>query len=313
MIITYGMANSQIMIPRIDTKPIIKSTKDKSLELILDSILKANRIEISATNENKLKELASKYSKHISNFERPSYVAEIDGLGNISNSQNGQGLSPSANIFVGIKPIPDHPVFKIYAGFNLGSNLDSTNLDSIKLGKLFLPDRGQYGFLGRIEYDMLSLIKTKIKSKGSVEKENGYQFSTQLNLFIEYNFNKINIKQAVEDSSSIQTSTWIKGINFSWISEKENNSIGLQVAGFHKTVVLTDGTLGVYRNIFDKTLKKQSPSKVNFLGLSVGLQINRFLFSFIIEDLQGNYLKESPLWGGVYTLKATVAGDFWKF
>lgn len=240
-------------------------------------------------------------------FIEPPNRVEISGLGSVANSQNGEGLSPSANILTKLLPIPKNPNYKFYLGFNLGVDLDSTKIDSLKLGNLFLPDRGKAGYSFRAEYNILGELK-----KGFYKNAN-YIFNTELNPFIEYNYNKINIEAAKEDSSRIQTSTWLIGLNFVHTLIRNDNEISFQASAFHKRVIITDGTLTTYRKIFDPIiLNSSSPQRVNFLGMILGLQINRFQFSFVLEDLKSKKLENTPIYGGVYTVRATIIGDFLK-
>lgn len=311
----HPLVKAQIIFPQ--TTKIATKKNSKKIDLLLKD---------SSFNELRKKDptLAEKLKKFLSrlksiSYDEPEHRIEIDGLGNFSSTQNGGSIDPSANIYAKIIPVPNDPNFKFFLGYNLGAEIDSSKIDSIKLGSLFLPSKGRSGYLARIEYDILPLLR-KISPKipdededAKKEEQKKYKYITELNPFIEYNYHKINIKDAIEDSSRIQTSTWIVGINFNHSMIKDKNIIGLQITPFYKWATVTDGTLGTYRTIFRNTLKgEDSPQTVKFLGLNLGLQINRFLFSFIFEDLKTKSLKSTPLHGGVYTLKATVIGDFLK-
>ncbi|MEO6722832.1 MAG: hypothetical protein ABIN67_20865 [Ferruginibacter sp.] len=233
---------------------------------------------------------------------------EIQGLGNIAGSQNGSSLSPSASVNAKILFLKNKNA-KFYLGYNLGQEIDSTKLDSIKLANLFLPDRSKSGFSGRIEYNILSIFKC---CQGS-ESEGDYNFDTELSPFIEYNYNKINIKGTVEDSSKIQTSSWIYGFNFSRAINTNDNTFGVQISPYIKTVKVTAGTSSTYSSIFTPTLKGiKPPEKLSFAGITIGLQINRFLFSFDYQSLLTKTVEKTPLHGGVFTLRATVTGDLIK-
>ncbi len=303
-VLIYFSSTAQIIYPRLETKSFQKPKSKIKLGTAKDTVLialKKQHPELYKIIEKKIKDsTTNKYN---------NYRVAIEGLGNISSTQNGQGLNPSANVFIQMLPIRNDPKFKFYVGFNLGSELDSAKADSIKLASLFLPDRGKSGYIFRLEYNFMPLIKNLFNI---IEHEatDDYVFNTELNPFIEYNFHKINIKGAIEDSSSIESSTWILGLNFSHeIKIKKDNKVGLIVQPFWKFLTITDGTVNVYRNLFSKTLNGESPQNVSFFGLSLGVQINRFQFSFVFEDLKTQSLTNTPLWGGVYTLRATVIGE----
>ena len=243
---------------------------------------------------------------------------QINGLGNIAASQNGSALNPSANIYAKFLPFRHNPFGQFYLGYNLGSNLDSTNIDSLRLGNLFLPDRNKSAYIVRFEQNVLPYLRILFGKDSSNTWENtpdsdGYIIRTQISPFVEYNFNRINFRGSKEDSSKIQSNTWMFGINIVRTIEKNNNTVAIQVSPYIKTVAVTDNTYSLYSKIFSPGLGGTSPPRhVNFLGLILGLQINRFQFSFVIDDTRNKELKGTALYGGVYTLRATVIGDFIK-
>lgn len=304
-LISFFLSSAQINYPN-STKPLFKKeiTKKQSVYKEVYEIVKKK----DSFAAKKIMQVIEK-----TEVEIPESRIEIEGLGNFTNSQNGSQLSPSANVFALLRPLPSNGNLKFYLGFNLGSEIDSSKIDSIKLAGLFLPDRGKSGYLARAEFNILSIFNSGYSEEGDEGGKPKYKFVTEINPFIEYNYHKINIKEAAEDSSRIQTSTWIIGLNFAHIIQVKENSIGLQFTPFWKQVTVTDGTVGLYREIFRPALKgANSPQTVNFLGLSIGLQVNRFLFSFVFEDLKTKSLANTPLFGGVYTLRASVTGEFLK-
>lgn len=240
--------------------------------------------------------------------------AQISGLGNISASQQGEAISPSASIYATLYPYKS-PNLKFNFLFNLGVNGDSSNIDSLKLGSLFFPDKTKTGFGFRISYDFFSLIKNKFKNdKVYIHlDEAGYQMNDHLEPYIEYNYSKFNFRNSNADSSNLQTGTLLIGLSYTHTWEKDDNIIGFIITPYYRTVKVTDGTYGLYKKIFDPTVTAdKNRQQVNFLGINTSLQINRFLFSFIYESLKTKSLKDTPLSGGVFTIKATVTGDLIK-
>ena len=71
--------------------------------------------------------LPSEKKYHDSNATEASMPrVEIQGLGNISSSQNTTGLNPSANVFIKLLPIASDSKgqARFFLGFNIGSELD---------------------------------------------------------------------------------------------------------------------------------------------------------------------------------------------
>lgn len=242
------------------------------------------------------------------------YRAQIAGLGNFVASQSGDQISPSANIFATLLPF-NSPFFKLNFLYNIGVNADSSNIDSVKLGTIFFPDRSRTGFGFRVSYDFFPLLRSSIRKedmKFDVEPDrDGYIKRDNLEPFIEYSYNKINFRKTHADSSNLQTSTIMLGLAYTRSWEKADNTIGFIITPYFRSVKVTDGTYSLYKKMFAPTIKTDNnPQTVSFIGINTSLQINRFLFSFIYESLQTKALSNTPLDGGVFTVKATVTGEF---
>lgn len=247
-----------------------------------------------------------------SNTPGHSYIATIYGLGNISNSQSGSSITPSANIFADIFPLNKKEDLKISLGYNLGVNVDSTKLDSVQLSGLFFPDQSKSGFISRVGYNLIPLLCPKIDSIGGTDS--GYQVKSMLEPYLCYNYYKMNIQGKVSDSSKIQTATWMFGLNMSRQFSKGDNDFTISVSPYYKLTTITNGTFGLYKTIFQKSIDPAiSPRTLRFLGVNSSLQLNKLLFSFIYEELLNKELKNTPIWGGYFTLRATVTGDFFHF
>jgi hypothetical protein len=102
------------------------------------------------------------------------------------------------------------------------------------------------------------------------------------------------------------------GINLFRSFEKNDNTVAIQFSPYHKSIIVTENTYGLYSKIFSSTMGGALPRRVSFWGLILGLQVNRFQFSFVIDNIKKETLKGTALYGSAYTLRATVVGDFIK-
>ena len=228
------------------------------------------------------------------------------GLGNISSTLSGDGIKPSANILADILPFDRK--LKLTLAYNLATELDSTRIDSIQLSNLFMLDNSRSGFFARVGYNLL-----KSDNDIRIDRPGGYTIFNSIEPFIEYDYFKLNIKSAHKDSSKIQTSSLVMGCNFSRFFKKEENFYGIAISPFFKITGISDATVGLYRSLFKNTIEPQkNPNTFYFWGVNTSMQINRFVFTFIYNRLLNESLRNTPIWGGQFTLRATVSGDFFK-
>ena len=284
--------------------------RDETSNILDDATRKHIADSLEADKKFDLERLKAQESEKA----RFPYRAQIAGLGNFAASQSGSQISPSANIFATVLPY-NSPNLKLNFLFNIGVNTDSSNIDSVKLGTIFFPDKSRVGFGLRVSYDLFPLIKNRFKSEDiSFDTDNdGYIIRDNLEPYVEYNYSKINFRNTNADSSNLQTSTLLVGLAYTHSWEKGDNTIGFIITPYFRSVKVTDGTYTLYKKMFDPVVKDQnSPQSVKFLGINTSLQVNRFLFSFIYESLKTKALSNTPLDGGVFTVKATVSGDFIK-
>jgi hypothetical protein len=288
---------------------VIDFTQKNTRLAELEGLSHALKIKFDSVGTDK-----KKYADSINKLNVPghSYIATIYGLGNISNSRSGSGITPSANIFADIFPLNKKEDLKISLGYNLGVNVDSTKIDSAQLSGLFFPDQSKSGFISRVGYNLIPLLCHQIDSIGGTDS--GYQVKSMLEPYISYNYYKMNIQGKVSDSSKIETSTWLFGLNMSRQFSKGDNDFTISVSPYYKLTTITNGTFGLYKTIFQKSIDPAiSPRTLRFLGVNSSLQLNKLLFSFIYEGLLNKELKNTAIWGGYFTLRATVTGDFFRF
>jgi hypothetical protein len=247
-------------------------------------------------------------------------LVRIGGLGNISNSVNTTNFDPSANINVEFA-LPGKGHFEkniwLYLNYNIGSAQDSATVDSIKLGSFFFPDKSKNGFAAGLSIDLARIIKNwrvfSIEQPMEIEAGRKYMFY-MLEPYVEYSYQRRNIKDVNVAASRIESSTWLFGIRSSLRYIINDNNFALIFNLYRKSIIFTDATFPYYNNVFQKTNNDQPlPQKNSLWGLNIGMQLNKAVFGFTYESLITKGIFTNDISGGVFILRATISAEFFDF
>ena len=246
-------------------------------------------------------------------------IVKFSGLGSISNTIEKTEVDPSANIGVQ-SAFGFHRRGSLYITYNLGSQIDSTTIDSLKLSSLFFPDKSKNGFTLGLSYNILKesfmnfLRLHTIEDIGLIESDPKKYYYFSLEPFIEYSYLKKNIKDKALLTPRIETSTWLLGLRFGGFATIGSNSFGGQINTYYKAVNLTDATYETYNTIFkSQNNNKDLPHGNSLLGVNFNVQINKIILGFTYEELLTKRVTNTDIYGGVFILKATVGADFFEF
>lgn len=257
-------------------------------------------------------------TKKDNNVAKSFPYVTIAGLGNISKAGDKLNPDPTANIRLDVSLSKRHQ-WSFYTAYNIGGGIDSSNRDSTALSSIFFPDRSKGGFGCGFNID---LFRLKAIAKGhkiwTAENVNKWSDSKDYNyyslsLYAEYLWSDKVLKDKTIDSSHIRTGTWILGLRGGPVISIDGNSIAVAGNMYMKGVFLTDGTYDNFNRYYgDSVANISMPHHGLFLGLGLGVQINKVLFSFAYEYLLGKSIPDRTVWGGIGILKATVDADVLK-
>lgn len=247
-------------------------------------------------------------------------LIRIGGLGSLSNSTSKVDVDPSANINIEFAlPMPRHPQLnrniRVYLSYNIGNSLDSSAIDSIKLGSFFFPDKSKNGFAGGVTLDIARLIKNinSLENPNIIEEGKKYSFYT-LEPYVEYAYLIRNIKDPGTDLPRIESNTWLLGVKASLQYLINDNNFAIILNGYRKWLTFSDATYPTYNNIFKKSNADQvMPQKNALWGVNVGMQLNKALLGFTYERLTSKGIVNKDIASGTFILKATLSADFLEF
>jgi hypothetical protein len=297
------------------------------LLLFLTSILQLGYCQItrplSLVNESSIKTDKEEKDKPIDKSTLIPYFA-ISGLGSISSTSDQiKNVDPAANIGCNIS-LQKYRAWTFYLNYNIGTNIDTTSKDSLSLPGIFFPDKSKSGFTAGLSFDIFRIFNLCYKKDSGIptlrnvrkidDSDSKFYYYT-LEPYFEYSYTRRTLKQ---DSSiiipRIETSTEILGLKLTGNIVLDKNSFAIALNPYLKFVNITDATFNTYNGLFlTKNNNVQLPHSVRFLGLNINLQINKTILGFTYEDLLNKKIFDNNVWGGVFTLKAVIAADFFNF
>ena len=247
----------------------------------------------------------------------------ISGIGSASSSNSGK-LDPSFNPS-GDFTFSQKKLWRAFFLVNVGADIDSSKIDSLQLASFFFPDKSKSGFSLGFYFDLFKikkigeLLKATSNSlkvfKWTDDKKNPEKyFFMEFEPGIEYSYLRKNIRNNDAPDFRVQTSNWIAGLKFSANMVLPEINFGIQIFPYYKWVTVTDGTYENFNKYFNKYNNNMDIPQTNrFFGLNISLNFKQFIIGFNFEDYKGNAITTTDVFGGVYTIKASVSADILTF
>lgn len=265
----------------------------------------------------------------------------ISGIGSLSQITDSADNGASANILAEfnlldfkVNQVPMKNMLRLYLNFNVNAELNTTDRDSLRLSDIYFPDRSSVGFGAGVSTDLWRYIAAWNSGTYSVDKVHRLDNNDKHDYFrmepvIEYSYSRWNLRSqyilnlgdsllppdTVLSIDRIQTSQWNVGVRCWYTMSSGDNVFGFLLYPHVRWQTVTDATLPVYIDLFrSKSATDVTPQSLSFMGMTIGLQINKVQFTFTYNELaQQVLINDRDVSGGVFLIKVTVVSDFLQF
>lgn len=114
----------------------------------------------------------------------------------------------------------------------------------------------------------------------------------------------------------IQTSQWFFGFKMWYTVIRDDNTFGIQLYPFVRTQIVSDATYPEFSEIFRGAAANgtEVPQHLDFWGVTLGLQLNKFRVSFTYHDLlNAKSITDRNVTGGVFLISVSTIANFIDF